>query len=166
MKRSPSTRLLIVAGVSCSAVAAVFGWVGVALGTPVIPGNPPAVATTLADVGVVNRVDIGGPVELDTKDGPTEIYSVSNTAGPGWSSGWHSHTGPVLVAVTAGSLTFYDKHCGKTVVPAGQGIIEPPNRPILAHNEGSTAAAWVATQLIPQGASKRVDVTPGRCGLL
>jgi hypothetical protein len=150
------------------ALAAVLATVGVALGTP--PGGT-STKTTLADVTIQNTVNAQvDPIKLRTKDS-VEVAQFGNTAQPGFSSGWHEHTGPVLITVTAGALTFYDRAgavgsaCRVTVVTAGQGYIETPGEPILVRNEGSVEADWITTQIIPVGASQRVD-TAGFCGVL
>jgi hypothetical protein len=147
--------------------ALVTGFVGLLAGVGIALGTPPSgssTSSTLADVAVVNNVDIHGQVRLRT-EGHIEVFQVSNAAEPGWLSGWHYHTGPVIVAVTAGALTFYHPDCNPTTVNAGEGFIESTGVPVLARNEGAHPAAWTTTQVIPFGASKRVDVTPGFCGL-
>jgi hypothetical protein len=164
-------RLLVLAGVLMTALIAV----GIAVATAPV-GT--ATTSTLADGSTVNAINahVTG-LKLQTK-GSIEVFQTTSTAQPGFSSGWHQHTGPVIVNVTAGSLTFYqpamsgnhvkrgngDNACTKTVVSAGQAFIEEPGRPIVARNEGSTAATWATTQLIPVGASHREDVA-AFCGV-
>jgi hypothetical protein len=155
------------------ALISVLALVGVALGTP---GTGSVSATTLADVTVVNTVNMNvNRIKLRTKD-PVHVLHVKNVGGPGFSSGWHSHTGPVVIAVTAGSLTFYDRadrdglECRVTAVTAPGGYIETAGEPIQVLNttpanvNGGTAE-WITTQIIPPGASTREDVTPGFCGV-
>ena len=165
------------------ALAAAFalGTMGVALGT--LPGGPPAIPTVLADVITVNTVNANaGPIRLSTS-ASVEVFQVSNRADPGWSAGWHSHTGPVIITLTEGSLTFYQlkrsddegegddrnrdggSSCQVTTVSAPGGFIEPPGQPMQVVNAGTTTAAWITTQIIPVLASKRVDVSPGFCGV-
>ena len=111
-----------------------------------------------------------------------------NVAGPGFSAGWHRHTGPVIIALTKGSLTFYDragradsevdregdreggKGCKVTQVTAPGGYIETAGQPIQVYNTtpagvNNGTAEWVTTQIIPPGALTRIDVTPGFCGV-
>ncbi len=132
------------------------------------PAGPPgaAVATVIADGTFVNNVNTNvnpEQIKLLTK-GSIEVYQVSNSALPGWTSGWHMHTGPILVNITSGALTFYETDCHPITVTAGQGWFESTGHPVLARNEGTATATWITTQIIPAGASKRVDVTPGFCG--
>jgi hypothetical protein len=155
-------RLLVVGGLF--ALAATILGSGVAMATPAGPAGG-ASATTLADGVTVNSVNVNtDPIKLRTKD-QVEVFQVSNTAISGWTSGWHEHTGPVFVNITAGSLTFYASDCTKTTVTAGHGYIESPYDPILARNEGDVQAAWVTTQVIPVNASRRIDRPTALCGV-
>ncbi len=161
--RFPRRRLVLIS----TGLAIALGAAGAALGTPPIPGGPPSpTKTTLADVTVLNTVNVNvDPIKLRTKD-QVEVAQFLNTAQSGFSSGWHQHTGPVLITVTAGALTFYEADCTATVVSAGHGYIETTGQPLLARNEGSIEVDWITTQIIPVGASQRDNVTPGFCGLL
>jgi len=174
MKGSISRRALLLVA---PAIDGALVWGGVASGTP-----PAGVSTktTLADVTVIDTVkaDVPPLIKFRTTD-PVEVAQFSNTAQPAdpsigqaaFSSGWHMHTGPIIIAVTAGELTFYDRAgavgsgCRVTHVSAGQGYFETPGEPILARNEGTVEADWTTTQIIPVGGSQRVDVTPGFCGV-
>lgn len=173
--RGFSPRKLVLVSVGLAVVAA-LGLVGVAFGTP---SGGVSTKTTLADVTVLDTVNANVyPTKLRTK-AEVEVAQFSNTAQPAdpsigqaaFSSGWHQHTGPVIIAVTAGELTFYDRAgvvgsgCRVTHVSAGQGYIETPGEPILARNEGTVEADWTTTQIIPIGGSQREDVTPGFCGV-
>src|SRR5215212_7302158 len=46
-------------------------------------------------------------VKLKTK-GLTDLYVQSNVFASAGSSGWHTHPGPSLITVTAGTVTVYD----------------------------------------------------------
>lgn len=155
-------RLLVVGGGFALAASIIAS--GVAFATPAGPPGG-ATSTVLADGLMVNTVNLNtDPIKLRTKD-EVEVFQVSNTAISGWTSGWHEHTGAVFVNITGGSLTFYDAACNVTTVTAGHGYIESPYEPILARNEGSVLATWVTTQVIPSGASRRVDQPDALCGV-
>ncbi len=133
------------------------------------PAGPPGAATSsvIADGIFVNNINTNvnpEQIKLLTK-GSIEVFQVSNTALPGWTSGWHKHSGPILVNVTSGTLTFYETDCHPVTVTAGHGRFESTGHPILARNEGTATAAWITTQIIPAGASRRVDISPGFCGV-
>jgi hypothetical protein len=114
-------------------------------------------STVLADANTVNDGKFHshqGIIKLKTR-GSVRIRDVQTTgAAPGFSSGWHIHPGPVLVAMSAtssGSLTLYDERCRPTTIGANQAYIETPNAPILARNESAGNAEWVTTMILPIG---------------
>ena len=157
-RRRNRTLVAAVALTACMVLAAV----GIAAATP--PGGT-STAVVLADGNTANSVNINiDPTKLRTKDS-VEVFQVSQTAAAGFTSGWHKHAGPTIVNITAGSLTFYEADCTTTTVTAPGAYIETTAQPILARNEGTTGAAWVTTQILPVGASRRIDVDPGFCGV-
>src|SRR5437867_10901797 len=155
MKGSVSRRALLLLA---PAIVGALVWGGVASGTP-----PAGVSTktTLADVTVIDTVkaDVPPLIKFRTTD-QVEVAQFSNTAQPAdptigqaaFSSGWHMHTGPIIIAVTAGELTFYDRagavgsRCRVTHLSAGQRYLEPPRAPGRAPAEGSLEAPWPPTQ--------------------
>jgi hypothetical protein len=75
--------------------------------------------------------------------------------------GWHFHNGPVIVTVTAGTLTFYGADCGTWDVTAGHTYIESAGeilnaKVLTSRNSGN--AEWFTTRLYPVGASDPVPV--------
>lgn len=129
-----------------------------AVAAAVITGAAFAITSTvLADSNTVNDGKFQshhGIIKLKTK-GSVRIRDVQTTgAPPGFSSGWHTHPGPVLVAMSptsAGSLTLYDERCRPTTIGANQAYIEKPNSPIIARNESTGNAEWVTTMILPVG---------------
>jgi quercetin dioxygenase-like cupin family protein len=108
-------------------------------------------------------------IELKTK-GDSDVYVVSNTfAANGGNSGWHTHPGPSLITVKSGTITAYegdDPTCTPHVYTVGQGFVDPGDGHVhLLRNEGDVAAVTVVVQIIPAGASRRIDVVPapGNC---
>ena len=109
---------------------------------------------------------------LKTK-GLSDVYVQSNTWQPGGSTGWHTHPGPSLVIVTAGTVTAYDgddPSCTPHVYSALPGrpnnFVDPGGGHVhLVRNEDSTAVAnTIAVQLIPEAATRRIDEpAPGNC---
>ena len=104
--------------------------------------------------------------------GQTDMYVQSNTWQPGGSTGWHTHPGPSLVIITSGSVTVYDgddSTCSPHVysalpgyphnfVDAGGGHVH------LVRNDDMVVATGYAVQLIPQGATRRIDApAPTSC---
>jgi quercetin dioxygenase-like cupin family protein len=104
----------------------------------------------LADSNSVNEVNFNeGPIKLRTKD-QVRVRVLHSGVTSGFNSGWHTHPGPVIVAVKQGTLSFIQGSCEPTMVSAGQAYIERPSIPILAMASGE--AEWVATMIIPVGA--------------
>jgi quercetin dioxygenase-like cupin family protein len=101
--------------------------------------------------------------------GLSDIYVVDNKIAAGGTTGWHSHAGPSLIFVVAGSITNYtsdDPSCTPQTYTAGQGFVDPGgNDEHILRNEGTTDAETIAVQFLPQGADRKIDVTPspGNC---
>lgn len=91
--------------------------------------------------------------------------------GPGGSTGWHSHPGPVVVLVKAGELTLYsseDPTCtgrtytaGQAFVDSGQGHVHIARNLSLSQN----TELWATYFDVPPGGAFRLDAAdPGTCG--
>ena len=77
---------------------------------------------------------------------------VENRVAPGGSFGWHSHPGPSLVIVKAGTLTFYeasDPTCTPSVHSAGDAYVDEGTDVHVARNEGTVDAVVIVTRIIP-----------------
>ena len=98
-----------------------------------------------------------------------DVVTVLFTVQPGGHSGWHTHPGPAVFTVRAGTLTMYegdDPACGRQLFPAGTGSIEADTsgHNHLLRNETSTVAETIVIFLVPVGAPIRTDLpTPGNC---
>ena len=100
--------------------------------------------------------------------GLTDVYVVDNKLAPGAATGWHSHRGPSLILVVAGTVTNYMGHdptCTPHVYVAGDGFVDPGGTDVhLLRNETSAPAETIAVQLLPNGADRRIDApAPGNC---
>jgi quercetin dioxygenase-like cupin family protein len=119
--------------------------------------------------------NIVGPVTLDEFDtfaerdddwkarlktkGPSDVYITHLKIVPGGHGGWHSHPGPSIITVKAGTATFYDE-CNDfvpQVYPTGSGFVEDAGCVHLLTNEGSVDLEVVVVQIVPQGAPRRID---------
>jgi mannose-6-phosphate isomerase-like protein (cupin superfamily) len=107
-------------------------------------------------------------VKVKTK-GDSDVYVVRNTVLPGGHSGWHTHPGPSLITVMAGTATFYDADdptCTAQVYPAGTGVVDPGDGHVhILRNEGNVNLVTVTVQILPDGAPRRIDIpdAPGNC---
>lgn len=147
--------------IASAAAAAIFAASGVALATP---GS--GFSNTPYPVGHFGPLDVKADktekwdLLLKTKDN-TDIGVDRLSIAPGGQSGWHSHTGPVFVTVTVGSIVRYDgsdARCPVTTYRVGHTFVEDPNLVHLIRNASDTAPAeFVAVQIRPEGAAGRVD---------
>jgi hypothetical protein len=102
-------------------------------------------------------------MRLKTK-GMSDGYVVDNKLAPGGTTGWHGHPGPSLIFVVAGTVTNYeadDPTCTGTPYSAGHGFVDSGQDVHTLRNEGTVEAETIAVQLVPAGATRRIDVTPG-----
>jgi quercetin dioxygenase-like cupin family protein len=101
--------------------------------------------------------------------GQSDVYVVDNTFAPGGTTGWHSHPGPSLILVVAGTVTNYsgdDPSCTPHAYSAGAGFIDPGGTHVhVLRNETNAPAETIAVQLVPTGVDRRIDVdpAPGNC---
>lgn len=106
-------------------------------------------------------------VQIRTK-GRSDVYVVTNTVQPGGFSGWHTHPGPSIVSVKAGTAVIYsgdDPTCTPHVVNEGEGFIDPGGGHLHnVRNESGAELVLVAFQIVPFGAQRRIDApNPGDC---
>ena len=102
-------------------------------------------------------------LSLQKTKGPSDLYVQSNLWQVGGTTGWHTHPGHSLVTVTAGAVTNYegdDPSCTPQVYTAGMTFVDHGgvNHAHLVRNEGLVEATTTAVQLIPAGATRRIDV--------
>lgn len=104
--------------------------------------------------------------------GQSDLYVQSNTwaaAGgdgtPGGTTGWHTHPGHSLIIVTEGTVTAYDESCTKRDYPTGSGFVDQGGDHVhLLRNEQSVPAQTIAVQLVPAGATRRINAdAPPNC---
>jgi quercetin dioxygenase-like cupin family protein len=119
------------------------------------------------DRGAV-KVEVDGVLKLKTRR-LIDVVDQTITIDPGGHTGWHSHPGPVLVVVKAGTFTLYDGDdpgCTPHVVNAGSTFVDEGGGHVhIGRTEGTTAVELSATYLLPVGAGPRTDVAspPGSC---
>jgi hypothetical protein len=160
---SPRRAIRVIVGLTAVSLASA----GVALAT-----TGSGITSTNLSVGLFEdlrvKTHVGGhKVMIDTK-GPSDVYIVHNLIVPGGHTGWHTHPGPSLITVKAGTITAYDGDdptCSPTVYTAGQGFVDAGDGHVhILRNESSVNAETIAVQLLPQGAVRRIDApAPGNC---
>jgi hypothetical protein len=109
-------------------------------------------------------------LSLQKTEGPSDLYVQSNVWQPGGTTGWHTHPGNSLIIVTAGTVTEYDgpdPECKPHVYTRDMTFVDPHghgNHVHIIRNEGNVVARTTTIQLIPAGATRRIDVAdPGNC---
>jgi len=143
------------------------------------PANPPLFTGTTLAAATFDELNIDShslpanlwQVGLKTK-GLTDLYVQSNLWKPGGTTGWHTHPGPSLIIVTAGTITAYDADdptCAPHVYTAGTPgatFVDPGggHAHVLRNEDLSTDASTIAVQFLPTAAARRIDVPdPGNC---
>jgi len=153
-------------------IAGAGAYVGTVLATPASG----FVGTTLA-VGRFGDIEVSNHVLTDSvarpwhrkklwlswqkTKGASDLYVQNNVWAPGGTTGWHSHPGHSLIIVTAGTVTAYegdDPSCTPHVYTAGMGFVDEGGDHVhVLRNEDTVEARTMAVQLIPAGATRRID---------
>ena len=93
--------------------------------------------------------------------GDSDLYVQSNVWIPGGTSGWHTHPGHSLITVTAGTVTAYegdDPACTRKDYTVGTTFVDEGGEHVhLLRNEGAVDARTITVQLLPAGATRRID---------
>jgi len=153
----------LVAVALAAAISGGLAWATPGSGTS---SNPIGRATFEGPFKVIRDGADGWKVKLESKTG-LDVATQVITFQPGGQSGWHSHPGPVLISVVAGTMTFYeanDPDCAPIVRVAGEGYVDTGGHAHIARNETSEPAMNVVTYLVPPAAPLRKDEpAPGNC---
>jgi quercetin dioxygenase-like cupin family protein len=177
-KRSPVSHFLITKFTSALACLGLLACGNSA--TPSAPEQPFAAKPNFtASSGVTNtgiaRGNLGTfqlqskfgqyTIELKSHD-DTDVEVRSLVFVPGALSGWHTHPGPVIVAVKTGALTVYDAsdpNCQPKVYPTGTAFIEGTTVHNV-RNEGTVNAEAGDLFFIPAGGLRRIEAdAPANC---
>jgi quercetin dioxygenase-like cupin family protein len=147
----PLKRLATLLVVTAAAVAAATA-VALAAGRDAGPTGIHLTPLSSGTIGASVQAHSGG-IEINTH-GRKEMLVTAITVDPHGSFGWHTHPGPVLVAVSKGTLTIIGMHghrCRRSTVSAGQAFIERGGDVHLGRNDGATPVELNATFLAPAG---------------
>lgn len=125
---------------------------------------------------VLQRSMIDGRIEIETDPhGLSDILVQHSALEPGGYSGWHSHPGPVIVAVKSGVVGFYSpgrrrrprqandpsdratQGCRVEYFTAGSAYFVEANDVHFIRNEGSVVYEDFATFVLPVGVPARTD---------
>lgn len=137
------------------AVAATIAAAGVALADHVTQVEPSTVPTGFLAHNQIDAVGVNALARAVKPDG-AELYIQHARLEAGQATGWHTHPGPVLVAVVAGSLTYEDAHanrCRRTTYSAGEGFTDPGFGHVHRAIAGPTGADFYPVYILPKGAA-------------
>jgi quercetin dioxygenase-like cupin family protein len=96
--------------------------------------------------------------------GDSDLYITQNTFQPAGQSGWHTHPGPSLITVTEGTVTVYEDDCTSTTYSVGESFTDIGCGDVHnIRNETGTEAKTIAVQIVPHGATRRIDAADPGC---
>lgn len=148
-KEAEMRKLTVLLALPAAVVAA-----GAALATP---GGGITDVVNVVQARTTERVHAKSDgVKLAAK-GPVDVFLQRATFQPGGTSGWHSHSGVVLLAVESGALTRYDERCRAQRFGTGQAFVEHGGDAVLVRNEGSQPAVVHVAYVLPDAALRRID---------
>ena len=145
---------LILAACAFGTVALGIAWATPPFGLTLTPLAGPAV---MGEVRTVHQTPDWG-VMLKTR-GLSDVYVTHIKVPPGGHGGWHSHPGPSIISVRAGTATFYDE-CNdflREQYPAGTGFVKDAGCAQLLANEGNVDLEVIVVHIVPKGAPRRID---------
>jgi quercetin dioxygenase-like cupin family protein len=157
-----------------AATLALAAYVGNVLATPNVGQSTTILARATVDdldltanYMIMSRDDDRHPYRLSMTliktHGLSDIYVVDNTFAPnGGTSGWHTHPGPSLIFVKAGTVTNYisdEPGCPPHIYTAGQSFIDPggDDQHMIRNEDPNLTAETIAVQFLPQGADRKID---------
>ena len=161
MLRRMNTRTwkVTLAGACVACAMGLIAW-RIAWATPGsgITHNPISGPALLGEVATASESD-SNETEFRTK-GLSDVYVNRNKIEPGGTSGWHSHLGPSIFSVIAGTLTVYndcddfetghDFHAGTAVVVDAGCVYK-------IENEGDADLEFSVVQIVPFGTPRVID---------
>jgi hypothetical protein len=163
---------VLVVGAVCAGAAA---YVGDVMATPAAGFTSTSLAIgRLAEFDVMHKLVWDDPDPANSKKhvwhssqktkGDSDLYVQSNVWIAGGTSGWHTHPGHSLITVTAGAVTAYegeDPTCTPHVYTVGMTFVDEGGEHVhVIRNEGAVEARTITVQLLPAGATRRIDA-PG-----
>jgi quercetin dioxygenase-like cupin family protein len=90
----------------------------------------------------------GRPQKVVNLDAPSRMVVLRIIVQPGARFPWHTHPGPVMVAVTQGDLVYvYGDDCVERRYPTGGALLDPGTSGHFAKNPSSGETVLIATFL-------------------
>jgi quercetin dioxygenase-like cupin family protein len=160
--------------VKLAAATAVVATLLVAGGVLATGGSGVLLNQLLVRSAFTDNVDLKIKVQIDEATkvvhvGSGQVVMSHIVIGPGGQTGWHSHPGPAIVTIAAGTLTLYDGDdptCTGRPYAAGEAFVDIGSGHVhRGRNLGTTDVELYVTYLgVPAGTSPRIDAAdPGNC---
>jgi quercetin dioxygenase-like cupin family protein len=90
----------------------------------------------------------GRPLDVANLQEGSRLAVLKITVQPGARFPWHTHPGPVLVAIAQGDLVYvYGDDCVERTYPTGTGLVDPGNNIHYAFNPTAGETVLIATFL-------------------
>jgi len=148
--------------------ALIVGGGSVALASHVTQVDPATVPTGfLAPHARIDAVGVNNLARAVKPNG-AELSIQHVRLSPNQATAWHTHPGPVLVAIASGSLTYEDAHateCRRTTYTAGEGFTDPGFGHVHRAIAGPSGADFYPVYVLPKrSATHLIDATaPPEC---
>ena len=110
----------------------------------------------------------GRPQKVVNLENPSRMAVLKITIQPGARFPWHTHPGPVLVAVTQGDLVYvYGDDCVERTYPTGTALLDPGSSVHFAFNPAGGETVLIATFLrVPAAGPLTIPVDAGTSAAL
>ncbi|MEJ7893819.1 MAG: cupin domain-containing protein [Solirubrobacteraceae bacterium] len=129
--------------------------------------SPPAVTPVEhvrgADLADDLKVNADG-VKFQTKV-PTDVSVLTLTIDPGATTGWHTHPGLAIIAVSEGTGTLYSPDCTSETFNAGEAFVEAgDDAPTMFTNESPSPVVLTVSFIAPRDADPVHPEAGPACG--
>jgi hypothetical protein len=145
------------------AVTATITAAGIALASHVTEVDPARVPIGfLAAHNEIDAVRVDALARAVKPEG-AELFIQHVRLGAHEPTAWHTHPGPVLVAVVKGTLTYEDahaNHCRRATFEAGEGFLDPGFGHVHRAVAGPSGAEFYPVYILPKGADTHVIAAP------
>src|SRR5688500_12312066 len=110
----------------------------------------------------------GRPLKVVNLEDPSRMAVLKITIQPGARFPWHTHPGPVMVAVTQGDLVYvYGDDCVERSYPTGTAVLDPGTSVHFAFNATGGETVLIATFLaVPTTGPLTIPVDAGASAAL
>ena len=158
-------RIKILLAVGAAGALISFGVAQAAHVTGVDPTTVPL--GFLAAHNSIDEVPVNALARAVKPDG-ADVFIQHIRLGANATTGWHTHPGPVIVTVVAGSFTFEDavhQDCRRVTYLAGEGFVDEGFGHVHRGVAGASGADLYAVYLLPPGSENHLTPAdaPSEC---